>query len=70
MVVLDRADSPGGAPPLAADVAFALAGCDATLRSHVYGLGGRDLHPEAIRQVFHGVAPRYVGVRGGEPCPV
>jgi len=69
VVVLDRADSPGGAPPLAADVAFALAGCDATLRSHVYGLGGRDLHPEAIRQVFHGVAPRYVGVRG-EPCPV
>jgi len=69
VVVLDRADSPGGAPPLAADVAFALADCDATLRSHVYGLGGRDLHPEAIRQIFHGVAPRYVGVRG-EPCPV
>jgi pyruvate ferredoxin oxidoreductase alpha subunit len=67
VVVLDRADSPGGAPPLAADVAFALAGRALTLRSHVYGLGGRDLHPESIKQVFHGEAPPYVGVRG-EPC--
>jgi len=67
VVVLDRADSPGGAPPLAADVAFALAGSGTTLRGHVYGLGGRDLHPEAIQQVIHGDAPRYVGVRG-EPC--
>jgi pyruvate ferredoxin oxidoreductase alpha subunit len=69
VIVLDRADSPGGAPPLAADVAFALAGSGVTLRSHVYGLGGRDLHPEAIRQIFRGEAPRYAGVRG-EPCPV
>jgi len=69
VIVLDRADSPGGAPPLAADVAFALAGCGATLRGHVYGLGGRDLHPEAIREIFHDRAPRYVGVRG-EPCLV
>ena len=69
IVVLDRADSPGGAPPLAADVAFALAGSGLTVRSHVYGLGGRDLHPEAIRQVLHGEAPRYVGVRG-ESCLV
>ena len=69
VAVLDRADSPGGGPPLAADVAFALAGCGARLRSHVYGLGGRDLHPEAIREIVHGEAPRYVGVRG-EPCLV
>jgi pyruvate ferredoxin oxidoreductase alpha subunit len=69
VIVLDRADSPGGAPPLAADVAFALAGCGATLRSHVYGLGGRDLHPEMIREILHDEAPRYVGVRG-DPCPV
>jgi pyruvate ferredoxin oxidoreductase alpha subunit len=68
VIVLDRADSPGGAPPLAADVAFALAGAT-TMRSHVYGLGGRDLHPEAIREIFRGKAPRYVGVRG-EPCLV
>jgi pyruvate ferredoxin oxidoreductase alpha subunit len=68
VVVLDRADSPGGAPPLAADVAFALAGQALTLRSHVYGLGGRDLHPDAIKEIFRGEAPPYVGVRG-EPCP-
>jgi pyruvate ferredoxin oxidoreductase alpha subunit len=69
LIVLDRADSPGGAPPLAADVAFALAGRGVAVRSHVYGLGGRDLHPEAVRDVFLGRAGRYVGVRG-EPCPV
>jgi pyruvate ferredoxin oxidoreductase alpha subunit len=69
LAVLDRADSPGGGPPLAADVAFALTGCGAALHSHVYGLGGRDLHPEAIREIVHGAAPRYVGVRG-EPCLV
>ena len=68
VVVLDRADSPGGAPPLAAEVAFALAGSGARLRSHVYGLGGRDLHPEAIREIVLDRAPHYVGVRG-EPCP-
>jgi pyruvate ferredoxin oxidoreductase alpha subunit len=69
VIVLDRADSPGGAPPLAADVALALAGTGVCVRSHVYGLGGRDLHPEAVRDVFRGRAARYVGVRG-EPCPV
>ena len=46
VIVLDRADSPGGAPPLGADVAFALHGYATRIRSHVYGLGGRDLHPE------------------------
>ena len=66
VLVLDRADSPGGAPPLAADVAFALRGCDVEIRSHVYGLGGRDLHPEAIRDVLVGSAGPYVGVRGDE----
>jgi pyruvate ferredoxin oxidoreductase alpha subunit len=64
VVVLDRADSPGGAPPLAADVAFALGGL--AIRSHVYGLGGRDLHPADVRAVFAGEASRYVGVRGDE----
>ena len=56
VIVLDRADSPGGAPPLCADVAFALGGSGARVRSHVYGLGGRDLHPEAVREVFAGAA--------------
>jgi pyruvate ferredoxin oxidoreductase alpha subunit len=68
--VLDRADSPGGAPPLYADVAAALHGTAVELRSHVYGLGGRDLHPEQIRALFEDTgSPAYVGLRG-VPCPV
>ena len=70
VIVLDRADSPGGAPPLAADIAFTLRGSGASVRSHVYGLGGRDLHPDAVRQVFLGNAPRYLGVRGDDECLV
>ena len=69
VIVLDRADSPGGAPPLAADVAFALRERPAHVRSHVYGLGGRDLHPSDVRALFDVPASRYVGVRGDE-CPV
>ena len=70
IVVLDRADSPGGAPPLAAEVAYAAG----PVRSHVYGLGGRELHPGDIREVFEGIAPHYVGLRDdvgvrSEPCP-
>jgi pyruvate ferredoxin oxidoreductase alpha subunit len=68
VAVLDRADSPGGSPPLHADVAAALFGLDLNLRSHVYGLGGRELHPEDIRSVFAGAESEYVGLRG-EPCP-
>jgi pyruvate ferredoxin oxidoreductase alpha subunit len=66
--VLDRADSPGGAPPLFAEVAVALAGRTPWLRSHVYGLGGRDLHPGDIRAILDGSAPHYVGVRSVQ-CP-
>jgi pyruvate ferredoxin oxidoreductase alpha subunit len=69
VIVLDRADSPGGAPPLLAEVAAALYGSGAELRGHVYGLGGRDLHPPGVRAIFAGAAPVHVGVRG-EPCPV
>jgi pyruvate ferredoxin oxidoreductase alpha subunit len=61
--VLDRADSPGGAPPLFAETTAALYGSRAELRGHVYGLGGRDLHPEDIRAVFEVITPRYLGVR-------
>jgi pyruvate ferredoxin oxidoreductase alpha subunit len=64
VVVLDRADSPGGAPPLAVEVAYAAG----PVRSHVYGLGGRELHPGDIREVFADTAPHYLGVRS-EPCP-
>jgi pyruvate/2-oxoacid:ferredoxin oxidoreductase alpha subunit len=60
--VLDRADSPGGAPPLFAELAAALAGGGPRLESHVYGLGGRDLHLQDIRALLGG-APRYVGLR-------
>ena len=62
--VLDRADSPGGIPPLHAEVAAALYGSGVELDGHVYGLGGRDLHPEDIRTVFAGTAPEHVGLRG------
>jgi pyruvate ferredoxin oxidoreductase alpha subunit len=67
--VLDRADSPGGSPPLFAEVAAARDGLDVELRSFVYGLGGRDLHPEDVRAVFldeH--AGPYLGLRGAS-CP-
>ncbi len=66
--VLDRADSPGGAPPLFAEVAAARRDCDVELRSYVYGLGGRDLHPEDVEAVFHDeISGGYLGLRG-EPC--
>jgi pyruvate ferredoxin oxidoreductase alpha subunit len=66
--VLDRADSRGGAPPLFADLAAALHGTETELRSYVYGLGGRDIHPEDIRAVFAAHGPAYIGLRGA-PCP-
>ena len=69
VIVLDRADSPGGAAPLHAELAAALYGTGIELRGHVYGLGGRDLHPEDVRRIFAGDAEHYVGLRG-EPCPV
>jgi pyruvate ferredoxin oxidoreductase alpha subunit len=69
IVVLDRADSPGGSPPLFAEVAAALTGAGAHVRSHVYGLGGRELHPQDIRSIVDGSESHYVGLRG-EPCLV
>jgi pyruvate ferredoxin oxidoreductase alpha subunit len=68
VIVLDRADSPGGTPPLHAEVAAALYGSGCALRGHVYGLGGRELHPEDIRRIFASDQGAYVGVRGAE-CP-
>jgi len=62
VAVLDRADSPGGRPPLYAEIA----GLAPSVRSHVYGLGGRDLHPEHVRAVFAGEAPHYVGLGRSE----
>ena len=70
IAVLDRADSPGGRPPLFAEVAATLAGTGVGLESYVYGLGGRELHPPEIRDLLtaSGPLPSYVGMRG-EPCP-
>jgi pyruvate ferredoxin oxidoreductase alpha subunit len=71
VAVLDRADSPGGVPPLAAEIAAALRDTPAEIRSYVYGLGGRDLHPGGIRDVFlderPGTRTRYLGLKGA-PC--
>jgi pyruvate ferredoxin oxidoreductase alpha subunit len=70
VVVLDRADSPGGAAPLFAETAAALYGSGPSeLRSVVYGLGGRDIHPGDVRDLI-GLDERqaYLGLRGA-PCP-
>ena len=69
VAVLDRADSPGGTPPLHAELAAALYGSGVELDGYVYGLGGRDLHPPDVRAIFTGAAAPYVGLRG-ERCPV
>jgi pyruvate/2-oxoacid:ferredoxin oxidoreductase alpha subunit len=66
-MVLDRAASPGGAAPLFAEVTAAVSGRAVDVFGHVYGLGGRDLHPEDVHDVFCGRAPAYIGLRG-EPC--
>lgn len=65
VVVLDRADSPGGAPPLHAELAAALYGSECKLGGSVYGLGGRDLHPADVRAVFAGAGSSHIGLRGG-----
>ena len=74
VAVLDRADSPGGRPPLYAEIAAALEGTDVHLRSFVYGLGGREFHPEDVDDVLRELlaphrSPVYVGLRG-EACRV
>jgi pyruvate ferredoxin oxidoreductase alpha subunit len=69
VIVLDRSDSPGSTPALHAELATALYGkSDAQLVGHVYGLGGRELHPADVRALIAGTAPYYLGLRG-EPCP-
>jgi pyruvate ferredoxin oxidoreductase alpha subunit len=70
VAVLDRADSPGGAPPLFAEVAAATQDARTRLRSVVYGLGGRDLHPHDLEHIFESLRDRarpdvvYAGLRG------
>ncbi len=74
VAVLDRADSPGGRPPLFAELLATLHRTDAHVQSYVYGLGGRELHPDDIAGVFAGMSqerlqPEYVGLREAA-CPV
>jgi pyruvate ferredoxin oxidoreductase alpha subunit len=69
VAVLDRAESPGGAAPLYAEIAATLYDAGPALESYVYGLGGRDMHPEDLRAVFAGTADHYVGLRS-QSCPV
>jgi pyruvate ferredoxin oxidoreductase alpha subunit len=68
VTVLDRADSPGGTPPLRAEVAAALYGSRCELQGGVYGLGGRELHPADVRSIFAEGPPAHIGLRS-EPCP-
>jgi pyruvate ferredoxin oxidoreductase alpha subunit len=65
VIVLDRADSPGGTPPLHAELAAALYGSGSRLHGSVYGLGGRDLHPPEVRTLFAGHGTPDIGLRGG-----
>lgn len=69
-VVLDRADAPGAAsPPLYAEVAAGLYGSGVELRSAVYGLGGREIHPGDVATLLVPTAvATHPGLRG-EPCP-
>jgi pyruvate ferredoxin oxidoreductase alpha subunit len=64
VVVLDRSDSPGGVPALAAELASVLYGSGVALESHVYGLGGRDVHADELGALLAEGAPDYLGVRG------
>jgi len=70
VAVLDRALSPGGPPPLYAEIAATMSGHGGRISSMVYGLGGRDLEPQHVRDLFAELSSRadpgrtrYVGLR-------
>jgi pyruvate ferredoxin oxidoreductase alpha subunit len=63
VIVLDRANAPGAQAPLYTELAAALYGSGVELRSHVYGLGGRELHPDDVRDVIDGRVGHFVGLR-------
>jgi pyruvate ferredoxin oxidoreductase alpha subunit len=52
VLVLDRSLSPGGTPGLLADVLRALAGSPASVQGCVFGLGGRELDPDGVREAL------------------
>jgi pyruvate ferredoxin oxidoreductase alpha subunit len=63
VIVLDRSDAPGAFTSLHSEMAATLYGSSAKLRSHIFGLGGRELVPEEARAIFAGEAPTHVGLR-------
>jgi pyruvate ferredoxin oxidoreductase alpha subunit len=64
IAVLDRADAPGGTPPLYADVTAACTGLRIPLHSVVCGLGGRDVTPDQAADVFEQLAMGRLAHRG------
>ncbi len=60
VLVLDRSISPGGTPALYAEVLRALAPTPVPVQGLVFGLGGRDLEPDGVREAF---------ARAAEPAP-
>ena len=69
VIVLDRADSPGGAAPLRAEVAAALYGGGASFAATSTASAGATCIQRTSGRSSPGEAQRYVGLRG-EPCPV
>ncbi|WP_425461072.1 pyruvate ferredoxin oxidoreductase [Gracilimonas mengyeensis] len=70
VAVLDRAMSFGSKGPLYMEVAEALFGAGPSMQNYVFGLGGRDLFPADIRQVFENLKNpeemremQYIGIR-------
>ena len=52
VVVLDRSLSPGGTPALYADISRVLSATPASVQGCVFGLGGRELDPDGVREAF------------------
>jgi pyruvate ferredoxin oxidoreductase alpha subunit len=69
VIVLDRAGAPGARGPLYTELAATLYGGDIGLRGYVYGLGGRELHPQDVKDIVAGRVDAFVGLRG-EQCLV
>lgn len=70
VAVLDRSMSFGSVSPVYTEVSQALYGTAVNLFTYVYGLGGRDLYPKEIKQVFEDIQNfndqseiQYLGVR-------
>jgi len=69
VVVLDRSLSPGGTPALYADVSRVLSPTSASVQGCVFGLGGRELDPDGVREAFERASVQapgdlgYIGLR-------